>query len=107
MPASPASLPSVSPSGVVPRWLPPLHGVGDPAAWRDVWLRGPFTIAAPAPNQEEPIDLSVKPQTSAPSNHQVQLNSEPEFSIDVGVDEPVKSVPLDLTLDRQTDVVTN
>lgn len=77
---------------------------GDPSAW-STWFRGPFTIAAPPVNQEEPIDLSVKPQTSARSEP-VQL-SEAEFSIDVGVDEPVKSVPLDLTLDRQADVVTN
>lgn len=61
-------------------------------------------MAAPAPHQEEPIDLSVRPRTSASSD--VQLNGETELGIDVGVDEPVKSVPLDLTLDRQTDVAT-
>lgn len=102
--ASPASLPSVSPSGLVPRWMPPLQGIADPAVWRDLWLRGPFSVAAPAPHQEEPIDLSVRPRTSASSD--VQLNGETELGIDVGVDEPVKSVPLDLTLDRQTDVAT-
>lgn len=106
VPASPASLPSVSPGGMVPRWLPPFHGVGDPAAWRDLWLRGPFAVATPAPDQEEPIDLSVH-SNSPQVNHQVQLDDETEIHVDVGVNEPVKSVPLDLTLDRQTDVVTN
>lgn len=102
VPTSPASLPAVSPGGMVPRWLPPLQGIGDPSAWRDIWLKGPFTIATPAPDQEEPIDLSVRP-----NSHEVQLDNETEIHVDVGVNEPVKSVPLDLTLDRQTDVVTN
>lgn len=107
IPRSPASLPAISPGGMVPRWLPPLPNVGDPSLWRDLWLRGPFTVAAPAPDQEEPIDLSVR--SSSPSvNHQVQLDNETEIRVDVDVnEEPVKSVPLDLTLDRQTDVVTN
>lgn len=105
---SPASLPSVSPSGLVPKWLPPVQGICDPSAWRDLWLRGPPALAAPAPDQDQPIDLSVK----ATSSHEIQKeveqsDSEHELSIDVGVDEPVKSVPLDLTLDRQITDVTN
>lgn len=101
IPRSPASLPAISPGGMVPRWLPPLQGVGDPAMWRDLWLRGPITLAAPAPDQEEPIDLSVR-SSSPKVNHEVQLDNEIRVN-----DEPVKSVPLDLTLDRQTDIVTN
>lgn len=105
IPRSPASLPAISPGGMVPRWLPPLQGVADPAMWRDLWLRGPFTVAAPAPDQEEPIDLSVR-SSSPQVNREVQLDNEIRVDVDVN-DEPVKSVPLDLTLDRQTDVVTN
>lgn len=102
---SPASLPSVSPSSVVPKWFPPLQGIGDPSAWRDVWLKGAPTIAAPAPDQDQPIDLSVRPQTSACPKDESE--SDQELSIDVGVEEPVKTLPLDLTLDRQTADVTN
>ncbi|KAJ8929672.1 hypothetical protein NQ314_017615 [Rhamnusium bicolor] len=103
---SPASLPSVSPSGLVPKWLPPLAGIGDPSAWRELWLRAPPTVAAPAPDQDQPIDLSVKPPSDC-TPPQLNSDSEHELSIDVGVDEPVKSVPLDLTLDRQVADVTN
>lgn len=103
-PASPASLPSVSPGGgIMPRWLPPYQGFGDPSAWKDLWLRGP--VAAPAPEQEQPIDLSVR--SVRLTSDDVHSDSEPELSIDVGVDEPVKPVPLDLTLDRTTDVASN
>lgn len=108
---SPASLPSVSPSSVVPKWFPPLQGISDPAAWRELWLRGPATIPArPAPDDDEqPIDLSVKQQTfnSATPAADEDNDDEQELSIDVGVDEPVKPVPLDLTLDRQVTDVTN
>ncbi|XP_017773510.1 PREDICTED: branchpoint-bridging protein-like, partial [Nicrophorus vespilloides] len=133
-PASPASLPAISPGGLLPRWLPPLQGVADPASWRELWLKGcsisiPATaataaIAAP-PDQDQPIDLSVRqppppppsssasphahPNAAATSrSHHSGEDSEPELSIDVGVDEPVKSVPLDLTLDRPNDqLITN
>ncbi|KAJ8925086.1 hypothetical protein NQ315_001258 [Exocentrus adspersus] len=103
---SPASLPSVSPGGgAVSKWLPPLQGIGDPAAWRELWLRAaPPPVAAPAPDQDQPIDLSVKGQSERGSNSD---SDEHELSIDVGVDEPVKSLPLDLTLDRQVTDVTN
>lgn len=109
IPRSPASLPATSPSGMVPPWLPPFQNIGDPAMWRNLWLRGPFPVATPAPDQEQPIDLSVR-STSPPVNRPIQLNNNNEREIRVDVDvnnEPVKSVPLDLTLDRQTDVVTN
>lgn len=133
-PASPASLPSVSPGGgltTIPRWLPSSNyhqGFGDPSVWKDLWLKGP--LAAPAPEQDEPIDLSIRSVklTSSPKslNSDDDNNSERELNIvDVGVvdddnvdggddnREPVKPVPLDLTLDRTTnnttttDVVTN
>lgn len=103
---SPASLPSVSPGGVVPKWLPPLQGIGDPSAWRELWLRAPPPVAAPAPDQDQPIDLSVKPQSERTPSRR-DSDSDHELSIDVGVDEPVKSVPLDLTLERQVADVTN
>ncbi|RZC41077.1 hypothetical protein BDFB_012192 [Asbolus verrucosus] len=102
---SPASLPSISPGGGFPKWLPPFQGFNDPAAWRELWTRGPPTNAEPAPVQIEPIDLSVKaPQLVATLP---PTDSDQELCIDVGVDEPVKPVPLDLTLDRQTTDVTN
>lgn len=103
---SPASLPSISPSGgFLPKWLPPLQGFNDPSAWRDLWTRGPLTTAAAAPDQVEPIDLSIKTSprvTTLPTG-----DSDQELCIDVGVDEPLKPVPLDLTLDRQTTDVSN
>lgn len=99
---SPASLPSVSPSGLVPKWLPPVQGICDPSSWRELWLRGPPPVAAPAPDQDQPIDLSLKTRVCEEANEKEdESDSEHELSIDVGVDEPVKSVPLDLTLDRQ------
>ncbi|NP_001107839.1 eagle [Tribolium castaneum] len=103
---SPASLPSISPSGgFLPKWLPPLQGFSDPSAWRDLWARGPVTTAAAAPDQVEPIDLSLK---SAPKGTALPApDSDQELCIDVGVDEPLKPVPLDLTLDRQTTDVSN
>lgn len=105
IPQSPASVPVVSPSGVFPRWLSQFQGIADPNSWRDLWLRGPIPIAEPAPEQEQPIDLSVR---AINSKSQVQSDSEPDISINVvGVDEVVKPVPLDLTLDRQADIVTN
>lgn len=106
---SPASLPSVSPSGLVPKWLPPVQGIGDPTAWRELWLRAPPPVAAPAPDQDQPIDLSVKSKCSQDINDNIkeQSDSENELSIDVGVDEPVKSGPLDLTLERQVTDVSN
>lgn len=102
---SPASLPSISPSGGFSKWLPPLHGFTDPSSWKDLWTRGPFTTVSSAPDQVEPIDLSLKtPElvTTIPSSE-----SDQELCIDVGVDEPLKPVPLDLTLDRPATDVTN
>lgn len=106
---SPASLPSVSPSGLVPKWLPPTQGIGDPTAWRDLWLRAPPPVAAPAPDQDQPIDLSVKSKCSQDINDNIETESDSEnaLSIDVGVDEPVKSAPLDLTLERHVTDVSN
>lgn len=99
---SPASLPSISPGGI-PRWLSPFQGLADPAAWRELWARGLPSTAAPAPDQVEPIDLSVKTQLAAtppPSE-----DSDQELCIDVGIDEPVnKALPLDLTLGRPTTI---
>lgn len=105
---SPASLPSVSPSGIVPKWLPPVQGICDPSVWRELWLRAPPPIAAPAPDQDQPIDLSIKTSSSQSiQESQEESDSDHELSIDVGVDEPAKSVPLDLTLDRQVTDITN
>ncbi|XP_022903645.1 protein embryonic gonad-like [Onthophagus taurus] len=110
-PASPSSLPATSPSGIVPRWLPPTQTTADPALWRDLWIRAPLTIATQALNQEEPIDLSLKDkkEPTPPSRAPIDGSSSSELSIEVCVEESVKSVPLDLTLDRQTDpsLVTN
>ncbi|KAG5899403.1 hypothetical protein JTB14_020225 [Gonioctena quinquepunctata] len=106
---SPASLPSVSPSGIVPKWLSPFQSIGDPSAWRDLWLRAPPPpVAAPAPDQDQPIDLSLKATSVAGVFPRGGLSdSEQELSIDVGVEEPVKAGPLDLTLDRQVGGVGN
>lgn len=71
--------------------------MADPTTWRDLWLRGPVAVAEPAPEQDQPIDLSVRPKTSTPT---VQTDSESELNIDVGVEESVKHVPIDLTLDN-------
>lgn len=127
-PASPASLPAISP-GVVPRWLPPFPGIGDPALWRDLWPKSiplPTTPVAPlvenhsnhnhSNNQEQPIDLSRKPTTNTRSATATATtilldNDQDDLNIDVGVDEQpqvqVKSAPLDLTLERPQDVVSN
>lgn len=126
-PASPASLPAISP-GVVPRWLPPFPGIGDPALWRDLWPKSiPLPIAPVTPlienhnhnqenhNQEQPIDLSTKPTSNTSSASAtattILLDSETDdLNIDVGVDEQpqvVKTAPLDLTLERPQDVVSN
>lgn len=111
LPASPASLPSVSP-GAPPSWamlnrwpLPPLHGLPDPASWRDLWLKGP-AIAEPEPtSQEQPIDLSVRTSgnssTTPPPSAHSDAASEHELSIDVGVEETLKTVPLDLSLEAK------
>lgn len=120
LPASPASLPSVSPgggaalpglpsfpaNGIGNRWLiPPFHALPDPSSWRDLWLKGP-AIADPEPtSQEQPIDLSVKSSlernstTPPPSAH--SEGSEHELSIDVGVEDSIKTVPLDLSLEAK------
>lgn len=97
VPASPASLPAVSP-GIAPRWLPPLHGIMDPVAWRDLWLKGPKVADVEPLSQEQPIDLSLKSSTSSRT---VPSDSEAELSIDVGVEETIKPVPLDLSLDTK------
>lgn len=97
MPPSPASLPSVSP-GAAPRWLPPLHGLVDPSPWRDMWIKGPKVADVEPLSQEQPIDLSLKATNTSPS---VVSDSEQELSIDVGVEETVKPVPLDLSLETK------
>lgn len=97
-PPSPCSLPPMSPGGVVPSWLPPFPNLNDPCAWRELWLRGPLNVAAQAPDQEQPIDLSVKRKQSIQEfqESKATLNRE-----EAKVEEPVKSgVPLDLSLDR-------
>ncbi|KAL3275759.1 hypothetical protein HHI36_020504 [Cryptolaemus montrouzieri] len=102
---SPSSLPSVSPSGIAPKWFPTVPPFSDPSSWRDLWLRVPPPVATPAPNQEQPIDLSLKSQV--PILSRVKSESEHSINIDVGIEEHVKSVPLDLTLDRQTADISN
>lgn len=104
-PHSPSSLPPMSPSGIAPsNWLPPFQNMNDPSTWRDFWLRGPLSIGAQAPDQDQPIDLSVKQRQSLQCQSRSSLGCN---SNEISKNEPVKSVPLDLTLDRQTDVVTN
>ncbi|GJQ78889.1 hypothetical protein Trydic_g60 [Trypoxylus dichotomus] len=112
-PPSPSSLPPMSPSGIVPTsWLPPFQNVNDPSTWRDLWWRGPLAIAAQAPDQDQPIDLSVKQRQSSQCEAKSNLassnihNNNKEL-VSKDQTEPVKSVPLDLTLDRQADIVTN
>lgn len=97
VPSSPASLPSVSP-GAAPRWLPPHHGIVDPSSWRDFWMKGPKVADVEPLSQEQPIDLSIKSSSSPPT---VPSDSEQELSIDVGVEETLKPVPLDLTLETK------
>ncbi|KAF5300846.1 hypothetical protein FQA39_LY10968 [Lamprigera yunnana] len=97
VPPLPTFPPSVSPSGLFPRWLPNLPNMTYPTAWKDLWFRGPVAVAEPAPEQEQPIDLSLRPKTSTPT---VQTDSESELNIDVGVEESVKHVPIDLSLDN-------
>lgn len=92
---SPSSLPSISPVGNFSKWLPSFPALNDPLMWRDLWAKGPFTHAATAPDQVEPIDLSMK------------TTQNEEVCIDVGDNEPIKPVPLDLTLERQTTDVTH
>ncbi|XP_060535562.1 probable nuclear hormone receptor HR3 isoform X2 [Cylas formicarius] len=97
---SPASLPSISPSSlaVTNRWFPPpFPPIGDPAIWREIWLRGQPTVAAQAPDQDQPIDLSVKQATMI---EDAGNEDSEDGNIDVEGDDVVKSVPLDLTLDR-------
>ncbi|KAF2900097.1 hypothetical protein ILUMI_06088 [Ignelater luminosus] len=106
IPSLTAFAPPISPSGLFPRWFPPFQNLADPTTWRDLWLRGPVAVAEPAPEQDQPIDLSVRPKTATPT---VQTDSESELNIDVGVEEPVKHVPIDLTLDNsdKTGDITN
>lgn len=92
--ASPMSLTlPVSPNGPFSKWLPTFHGIGDPNAFRELWLRGSLPLPEPVPEQDQPIDLSIRNVTT-----QVQVQSDSEI---------IKPVPLDLSLERQTDVVTN
>ncbi|KAF5300856.1 hypothetical protein FQA39_LY10978 [Lamprigera yunnana] len=90
----PISLPAASPSGPFSRWLPSFHENNNPNLLKDIWLQESLPLAEAAPQQEQPIDLSIRSVTS-----QVQRNNE--------IGEIVKLVPLDLTLDRQTDLVAN
>lgn len=86
---SPSSI--MPPTGIIPRWIPPFHGFGDSSSWRDLWMRPPITLAAPAPDQNEPIDLSVR------SSKDTKL-SNPASPVREESVKPV--VPLDLSLDR-------
>ncbi|KAF5306695.1 hypothetical protein FQR65_LT07250 [Abscondita terminalis] len=97
VPSLPTFPPTISPSGLFPRWLPTFPNISYPAGWRDLWLRGPVPVAEPAPEQDQPIDLSLRPKTSTPT---VQTDSESELNIDVGVEESIKHVPIDLSLDN-------
>lgn len=94
LPASPASMPSISPNT---RWLPPLSGMVDPSSWRDLWIKGPKVADVEPLSQEQPIDLSIK---TTQVDHS---DSEHELSIDVGVEETMKPVPLDLSLETKRD----
>ncbi|CAG9857647.1 unnamed protein product [Phyllotreta striolata] len=70
------------------------------------WTAAAKSAPAPkwAPDQEGPIDLSVRSRSAASSS---SSDSDGETHVDVGVDEPVKSAPLDLTLARQAADVAN
>ncbi|XP_066250228.1 protein embryonic gonad-like isoform X1 [Euwallacea similis] len=79
---SPASLPAVSPT----KWFPPPFPMlaGDPAVWRELWLRGQPTIAEPAPDQDQPIDLSVKPcETGEETRETVKEEGEGSSALDL------------------------
>ncbi|KAF5306689.1 hypothetical protein FQR65_LT07244 [Abscondita terminalis] len=89
----PLTIPVVAPSGPFSKWLPSFQGIGDPNPFRELWLRGSIPLAEPAPEQEQPIDLSVRSV-----NAQVHMQTDSEI---------MKPVPLDLTLERHADVVTN
>ncbi|CAH1132597.1 unnamed protein product [Ceutorhynchus assimilis] len=106
---SPASLPSISPNTVVspsshtltpivpnPRWIPPFPVIGDPAVWREFWLRGQPPIAEPAPDQDQPIDLSVK-QCKKSTEVNVEVD-EDMGKAESGEGESRVGMPLDLTL---------
>lgn len=90
---APAPLSLLPPNGIIPNWLPPFQGLGNPSAWRDLWLKPQITPASPAPDQDEPIDLSVKPKVQSED----KLDNSPKQT---SIEESVKQVPLDLTLER-------
>ncbi|KAB0802189.1 hypothetical protein PPYR_04375 [Photinus pyralis] len=94
--------PPMSPNSLFPRWLPTLPNITYPSAWRDLWLRAPVAVAEPAPEQDQPIDLSLRPKISTPTT-----DSESEINIDVGVEESVKHVPIDLSNSDKTGDITN
>ncbi|XP_076272577.1 uncharacterized protein LOC143204039 isoform X2 [Rhynchophorus ferrugineus] len=106
---SPASLPAISPNTLVMpnalvvsnhRWLPgPFPVIGDPAVWRELWLRGQPTLAAPAPDQDQPIDLSVK---QGPKTMEVTVGEDSkEEHKDIKEGEGKPGIPLDLTLSER------
>lgn len=113
-PASLPSLPSVSPSGIPPGiklanplLIPPLQNSPILGSWRNLWLKGPMLLKREPElviSQDQPIDLSVKTNDSSStrlSTHS-DVESEHELNIDVGVEENVKIVPLDLSLETKT-----
>lgn len=54
--------------------LAQIHGGAVP--WRDFWMRTPMTVADCAPEQDEPIDLSVRSMCSksdGPSNNDCRI----------------------------------
>lgn len=81
-------LPPTSPN----KWFPPPFPVmpGDPAVWRELWLRGQPSVVEPAPDQDQPIDLSVKPGCKGESPTGEGTSNEIEAS--------KAPAPLDLTL---------
>ncbi|XP_018335968.1 protein embryonic gonad-like [Agrilus planipennis] len=93
-------VPSVVPNPVLPLWFPPLQTFGDNSLWKDFWLRSPLTVAEPAPEQDQPIDLSVK---TSPSTTKIALEETGR-----GREcEQTKTTPLDLSLDNGTSTTTD
>lgn len=98
--------------------LPPMDGVvlkkSDPAQllaqihggavpWRDFWMRTPMTVADCAPEQDEPIDLSVRAMCSksdGPSNIDSRLSLEVRENSN-------SSKPLDLAMQNKINVTAS
>lgn len=90
--------PPLAPTSLFPpQWLPGFQSLTDATSWRDLWLRPPVPLASPAPEQDQPMDLTVRPKTASPLS---PGESEADLNIDVGVEEPLKQLPIDLSVEN-------